>query len=484
MPAKVCLKIIKGNLTGKEYVYDQRTVCIIGRKRDCNIVLSSDDDHRRISRHHCLLDINPPDIRIRDFGSLNGTYVNGKKIGQRNKEHNHEEATRTCLPEYDLKNDDEFELGNTVFKVIISEPVYCIQCFVEIPEAKKSHLEYNTSSTGITYLCEKCREKPIAVNPKDKTQVSELSHQKERDSDETIIRTVKKIADVRGLKVIKELGQGGMGAVYLMRNTKTMNELALKVMLPQTASDNDTIEIFLREAENTRSLDHPNVVKMMDLGFAEGACYFTLEFCNDGNVKTLMKNNGGTLSLDEALNITLQALDGLHYAHSVEIPFVKLIDGGYAKGRGLVHRDIKPENILLNTYNGKYQVKVSDFGLSKAFDLAGLSGLTVSGKLGGTLSFMCREQLLNYRSAMPAVDIWSMAATLYNILTGYVPREFIPYDIDPITIILNNPAIPIRKRKSSIPHKLAEVIDAALIEEPKLIFTSALDFKKELENAL
>ncbi|MBV9125107.1 MAG: FHA domain-containing protein, partial [Planctomycetes bacterium] len=83
MPAKVILQVTKGKLQGQEFVFDERTTCILGRADDCNPRLPNDIHHAAISRHHCLLDINPPDIRVRDFGSRNGTFVNGSKIGQR-----------------------------------------------------------------------------------------------------------------------------------------------------------------------------------------------------------------------------------------------------------------------------------------------------------------------------------------------------------------------------------------------------------------
>ena len=81
MPSKVTLKVIQGSLDKDSYVFDDTTTCIIGRATDCSPRIPDNEAHQIISRHHCLLDINPPDIRVRDFGSLNGTFVNGKKIG-------------------------------------------------------------------------------------------------------------------------------------------------------------------------------------------------------------------------------------------------------------------------------------------------------------------------------------------------------------------------------------------------------------------
>src|SRR3954447_24422516 len=103
MSAKVTLTVTKGKLEGEEFVFNERTTCIIGRAKDCSPRVPNDQDHKTISRHHCLLDINPPDIRVRDFGSLNGTAVNGQKIGQREKHHTREEAAQIVSQEHDLK---------------------------------------------------------------------------------------------------------------------------------------------------------------------------------------------------------------------------------------------------------------------------------------------------------------------------------------------------------------------------------------------
>lgn len=107
MPTKITLTVTQGKLPGRQYIFDSRTTCIIGRSADCNPQLPDDEDHRTISRYHCLLDINPPDIRIRDFGSKNGTYVNGKKIGQRESHQTPQEGAKLKFPEYDLLSGDE-----------------------------------------------------------------------------------------------------------------------------------------------------------------------------------------------------------------------------------------------------------------------------------------------------------------------------------------------------------------------------------------
>src|SRR5713226_5700564 len=153
MPAKVTLTVTQGKLTGKTFVFDERTSCIIGRAEDCDPLIPNDEHHKTISRHHCLLDINPPDIRVRDFGSRNGTFVNGIKIGQREKDQTPEEAAQGSFPEHDLKEGDEIKLGSTVLRVSLFIPALCAECSAEIPEDQKARAG---RASGV-YQCEACR---------------------------------------------------------------------------------------------------------------------------------------------------------------------------------------------------------------------------------------------------------------------------------------------------------------------------------------
>jgi serine/threonine protein kinase len=189
------------------------------------------------------------------------------------------------------------------------------------------------------------------------------------------------------------------------------------------------------------------------------------------------------MSPDNAVRLTLQALAGLDYAHQVALANVKLADGDPSKGRGLVHRDIKPHNLFPARSGEKYSAKIGDYGLAKAFDLAGLSGLTATGAVAGTPMFMPRQQLLEYKYAKPDVDVWAMAASLYYMLTLQPPRDF-GKGHDPWQVVLQTKAVPIRQRVPAIPARLAAVIDKALIDEPEIGFKSAAEFRAALKEAL
>jgi pSer/pThr/pTyr-binding forkhead associated (FHA) protein len=458
MPAKVTLTITEGKLQGRQYIFDSRTTCIIGRSKDCNPKLPDDKDHRTISRYHCLLDINPPNIRVRDFGSKNGTYVNSKKIGQRESHQTPAEAAKLQFTEYDLQDGDEIQLGDTVFVVGIEIELKSIKIPDFFPATVDVH-NLNQHPTQVPNLLEYVKRLLGLAEKGDKNLIA-----------------------IRGYSIIQILGKGGFGEVYLAQHNQTKNFVALKVMLPAVAANDWAVQIFLRETENTKALRHPNVVTLLDYGYSESIFFFTMEYCEGGTVADLMQRQGGQLSVDIAIPIILQVLDGLEYAQNAEIPNVKLGNGGFAKGRGLVHRDLKPSNIFLCNVDGKLIVKIGDYGLAKAFDLAGLSGQTLTGTKAGTPVLMCRQQLLNYKYVQPEVDVWATAACLYNMLTGNFPRNFTSGD--PFLAVLQNNPVPIRQRDVSIPQKLAEVIDLALVEKPEIHFKSAMEFQQALLGVL
>jgi serine/threonine-protein kinase len=507
MPAKVTLKVVEGKMIGQNFVFVDPDSCIIGRGQDCSPKVPDDPEHKTISRHHCLLDINPPDVRIRDFGSLNGTYVNGKKIGQREKGMTPEEGAKLEFPEHDLKDGDQIRLGETVFRVSVFAPARCAECSAEISEEQRIRAE---RLPGV-FQCDSCRKKAEKENRKapprkpekrcakcGRDVANEVGDLRQGDyvctsckaDPEQLMRGLLALAKtgsaeaqaIKGFSILRELGRGGMGAVYLARHDATSAQVALKVMLPRVAADARAKETFMREIENTKALKHPNVVEFRQSGCSNGTFFFTVEFCDAGSVDRLMQKRGGKLSIDEAIPIICDVLDGLEYAHHAVIPNVKVADGSYKQGRGLVHRDLSPHNILLHEGGGRRIAKLADFGLGKAFDLAGLSGHTRSGNASGKPWYMPRQQVLDFKHAKPEVDVWAAAASLYSMLTGAYPRNF-PRRKDEWQVVLQSEAVPIRERNSSIPRQIAEVIDAALVDNPEIKFKIAASLKAALLKA-
>ncbi|GAA2638420.1 hypothetical protein GCM10010399_84680 [Dactylosporangium fulvum] len=439
MTASVTLTVTRGPLDGRTFVFAERATCIAGRAADCTPRLPDDDHHRTVSRHHCLFDINPPDIRVRDFGSLNGTYLNGTRIGRRAAGQAPEEAAATPFPEHDLRDGDEIRLGDTVLRVGVTgvRPdatkvvPRCTNCGTDVGD--------EVGARDGQYVCADCRSRP--------EELAKGLIERAGDDD-----------PVAHYVLERELGAGGMGQVFLARHRGTGEQVALKIMLPGVAADPHARAQFMREISVTRSLDHPNIARLHHAGSAAGVFFFTSEFCAGGSLAARARQR--LLTPDEAVPIMLQALDGLEYAH----------------GQGVVHRDLTPHNILLAADG---TVKLADFGLAKAFDQAGLSGLTRTGTAAGKPYFMPYQQVVNFRHARPAVDVWALAACLYHLLTGDYPREF-PPGRDPWQVVLQTDAVPVRHRLPGLPKPLAEVIDTALRDRPEIGFATAADLRRAL----
>jgi serine/threonine protein kinase len=255
-----------------------------------------------------------------------------------------------------------------------------------------------------------------------------------------------------------------MGAVYLAHPRGGGTRVALKVMLPRMVVDEGAQEIFIREIEVTRALRHPNIVGLLDFGRHDGRFYFALEYCAGGSVEGLRQRQGGRVPLPSGLRIAVDSLEGLAAAHEA----------------GFVHRDLKPDNVLL-AEDGT--ARLADFGLAKSFQQAGLSGMTTTGTVAGTFQFMPREQLTSYRQVRPTSDVWSMAATIYYLLTGEYARDF-DARADPLAVILRGGVVPLRQRDPSLPPDLAAVIDHALDDDPARRFATAREFVTALRGVL
>lgn len=268
------------------------------------------------------------------------------------------------------------------------------------------------------------------------------------------------------------------------RRRKTGDIYALKLMLPKIAGSKDAKKKFLLEAKNATQLSHPNVVPHYKSGYSDGVYFLLMEYCNLGSVDLFMKLHGGKLPLDLAMRITLQTLDGLEYAHNARIS-VTLENGSEKTVNGLIHRDLSPHNIFLCGDSQNPVAKVGDYGLAKAFEVAGMTGNTRTGVCAGKPVFMPKQQVINYKYSKPDVDVWAAAACLYNMLTGKFPKDF-NTGADVFQIALKSRAVPILTRPTApkMPAKLAKVIDQALDDSGKLKFQSATELKKQLEKAL
>lgn len=204
--------------------------------------------------------------------------------------------------------------------------------------------------------------------------------------------------------VLKKLGEGGMGTVYLAEHVKMGRKAALKVMNPGMNTDADAIARFNREAANASRLNHANVCAIYDFGeTSDGLIYLAMEFIEGESLTSLIEKNG-SLAAPRAASIIHQAADALAVAHDY----------------GIVHRDLKPDNIMIaKDRDGSDVVKVVDFGIAKASS-SDAQKVTKTGLVVGTPEYMSPEQLagdkLDGRS-----DIYSLGLVAFNCLTGMLP---------------------------------------------------------------
>ena len=419
MPGRVCLDVVAGPIQGRHFEFDAHDTFLFGRAPDCHAELAPDD--ATASRHHFLLEVNPPAARLRDLGSLNGTYVNGQKHGGRAKNQTPEEAAQKPWPEVDIRDGDLIRVGATVINVRIDAP----------PPAPRA------DTPGIDLLVE-LEDSSKTAPPK----------------------------TIAGYALGPLLGRGGMGVVHLATRLEDGATVALKLMRPEAAVDAHAREVFDREIAVTGSLRHPNVVTLFAHGAEGDTFYFAMEYCAGGSLSAALLLRALPLEPELATRLALQALDGLSFAHD----------------QGFIHRDIKPENILL-VDEQMSAVKLTDFGLAKSFQYAGLSGMTATGFAAGTLQFMPREQLTNFRLLRPASDVWSMGATLYYMLTLRYVRDFQAAK-DPLAVVLGGNVVPVRIRQPEVPDALAEVVDRAVEDDLDKRYPSATEFRDALRKVL
>jgi pSer/pThr/pTyr-binding forkhead associated (FHA) protein len=405
MPASVQLHITEGIAKGKVFTFAAHDTFFLGRHPDCQMYLPEDSF---VSRHHFILEVCPPQACVRDLGSRNGTYVNGRKVGGRKEGETPEEGALRAYPEVTLKHGDRIQVGDTALEVAVKQaaPAAAVPAAPPVPSFDE-------------------------LNPQ---QLADL-----------LLKAAKKGKAPRlaipGYEIEKELGRGGFGVVFRARRLSDSVPVAIKVLLPRVAVRPAEMEKFLREMTITAQLRHPNIVKLYDQGHCEGIPYFIMEYCEGGSLWDFIRQHGGKVPLETARPIMLAALEGLAHAHQ----------------QGIVHRDLKPQNILLDCS----VARISDFGLAKNFQQAGFSGLSITGNYAGTPLFMPREQLINFKHLKPASDVWSIAATFYFMLTGAFPYPFTK-DRDPIDVILNEPIVPLEARDKKLPRNISQGLNQSL----------------------
>lgn len=266
-------------------------------------------------------------------------------------------------------------------------------------------------------------------------------------------------------KIIEKLGKGGMGEVYKAEDTKLKRTVALKFLPPEVMRDKEAKERFVREAQATSALDHPNICTVHEIDETEdGRTFIAMAYYDGGSLKDKIAHE--PLPFDEAMDIALQIAKGLSKAH----------------GAGILHRDIKPANVML-TSDGV--AKIVDFGLAKVFGVSTTRTLSTV----GTVAYMAPEQVRG-EALDQRTDIWAMGVLLYEMLTGRLPFKA-DNEQAVFYLILNNKHEPATRLRTEVPLELERIVNKCLEKDPgrryletEELVTDLSDFKKILDSAV
>ena len=259
-------------------------------------------------------------------------------------------------------------------------------------------------------------------------------------------------------RVVREIGRGGMAAVYLADDPKHHRQVAIKVF------NADLAEVlgkdrFLREIELTAGLAHPHILPLYDSGVADGFAYYVMPFVEGKTLREYLAEKG-RLPLDDALRIVKGVADALAFAHR----------------KGIIHRDIKPENVLMQ---GGHAL-VADFGIARALSLAGDVALTQTGMIVGTPSYMSPEQTVGDSTVDARSDIYSLACLLFEALTGAPPfKGGTAADVARRRLTEAPPRL--GTSAANIPPAIDEAVAKALARDPKERFSTAEEFASALK---
>src|SRR5207302_6649949 len=266
-------------------------------------------------------------------------------------------------------------------------------------------------------------------------------------------------------RIIKKLGAGGMGEVYLALDTKLDRKVAIKVLQPDSLAEENLKKRLLREAQATAKLEHPNICAVYDVNEAESLTFIVMQYIEGETLAEKMERQ--PLALSTALALAEQAAEGLAEAHT----------------HGVVHRDLKPQNMMITS---RGQLKILDFGLAKQvrssdsvdFEAPTATLLSTPGNIVGTMPYMSPEQLqgetLDARS-----DIFSLGVTFYEMLAGKHPFQDKSAAVTLSRIMLGDP-IPTEQFHAQVSPELQALLNKMLCKDKAERYQNAQDLLTDL----
>jgi serine/threonine protein kinase len=262
-------------------------------------------------------------------------------------------------------------------------------------------------------------------------------------------------------KVLFRLGSGGMGEVWRGRDDHRGLDVAIKVLSPEAVHDADRMRRFAMESKAASSLNHPNILTVHEVGQSEAGPYLVTEYVDGSTVRNLL--NDGPLPLARAVDVALQAAEGVANAHGV----------------GIVHRDLKPENLMVSREG---VVKILDFGLAKLLrpseEDALNAGRTATGMIVGTAGYLSPEQLRGEKASERS-DVFALGVVLYEMATGDNPFRR-NNAVDTFTAILRDDPPPLDPKLGPVPVELSLLLGRALAKKPEDRYPSARELAADL----
>src|SRR5712691_2781675 len=275
-------------------------------------------------------------------------------------------------------------------------------------------------------------------------------------------------------EIQSHLGTGGMGEVYLARDTQLSRKVALKLLPEDLVVDEQAKRRFVQEARAISALNHPHIITVYDITAVDDHVFITMEYVEGDTLRKLISR--GRVDTKRAVDLAAQVAAGLASAHK----------------EGIVHRDIKPDNLILMRAS---QIKILDFGLAKlvekqmasllsselstmAYPITGIKANTQVGSIAGTIAYMSPEQAEG-RPIDHRTDIFSLGMVLYEMLTGQRPFER-KSTIDTLHAIINDEPPPANELNPSLPPELVEILAKALAKDPEERYQHAGDLELDL----
>lgn len=261
--------------------------------------------------------------------------------------------------------------------------------------------------------------------------------------------------------ILKKLGQGGMGTVFLAQDTQLRRQVALKILPREKAQNPTLVKRFKSEAQAAAQLKHDNIVAVHDAGEADGLLYIALEFIDGTDAYSVVAKRG-PMPVKRSLDVIRQTTLALQHAYEQKI----------------VHRDIKPSNLLIRKDG---MVKLADMGLARSVDESLETNITRAGTTVGTVDYMSPEQARNSKAADIRSDLYSLGATWFHLLTGHPPFPEGSM-LNKLNAHSSGPRPDVRDENDSVPESIAVIIKRLMAVNPEDRYQTPLELLEDLDN--